>query len=173
VDESNEPGPSVHPARRMPLVWMLVATFFGAGLSPKAPGTVGSVASLVLWAPVVLLDLHWGVRLALALGIFLIGIPAASSAVAVGGKQDPQHVVVDEVAGMGMTLVLASPHWTSVVVGLLAFRLCDIWKPWPISVADEKLKGGFGAMADDLLAGMLALVLVELAEAYVMPMVLG
>ena len=162
-------APDLHPARRMGLGWMLIATWFGAGLAPQAPGTAGSAASLVLWAPVVLLDVPWWARLALALAVFLIGIPAASKAVAAKGAQDPQCVVVDEVAGMGMTLVLAAPHWVSLVVGFAAFRLCDVWKPWPISVADQRLKGGFGAMADDLLAGMLALVLVQIVLLVILP----
>ncbi len=153
----------------MPLHWMLVATFFGAGWAKKAPGTVGSLASLVVWAPVVLFDLPWWQRLAITLAIFAIGIPAASSAVRAWGKEDPQHVVIDEVAGMGMTLVLAAPHWGSLVVGFLAFRLFDIWKPWPVSVVDARVKGGFGAMFDDLLAGVYALALAYCVQRFALP----
>jgi phosphatidylglycerophosphatase A len=158
--------------QREPLWATLVATWFGAGLSPKAPGTVGSIASLVLWAPLVVLDVAWWIRVAVTLAVFAVGTLAAHAVVKARKMEDPQLVVVDEVAGMGVALTLSHHAWISVALGLAFFRLFDIWKPWPVRVADKNVHGGFGVMLDDILAGLYALGFVLVVEHYVLPHVL-
>ncbi len=155
---------------RAPAWATLIGTFFGAGLAPKAPGTVGSVASLVVWAPLALLDVAWGWRAALALLFFAVGTIAAEAVVRDEGRQDPQHVVMDEVVGMGITLLLSST-WVSVALGTVLFRVFDITKPWPVSLADRRVKGGFGVMLDDLLAAGYALASLTLIERVLWPAV--
>jgi phosphatidylglycerophosphatase A len=153
------------PPSRIALV---VATFLGAGLSPKAPGTVGSLASLVIWAPLCLLDVSSWLRVALAIVLFIAGTLAAEHIVKRGGREDPQIVVMDEVVGMGLTL--ACTHtWAGVVVGTLLFRLFDIVKPWPVSLADRRIKGGFGVMFDDVLAAGYAGLALTGLEHFVFP----
>lgn len=155
---------------RAPRWAVVVATFLGAGLSPRAPGTVGSVASLALWAPLAMLDVAWWWRLALAAALFVLGAAAAEAVVRGEGRQDPQQVVIDEVVGMGLTLVLAS-SWASLALGTVLFRVFDIAKPWPVSLADRRIKGGFGVMFDDVLAAGYALASLLLVERVLWPLV--
>jgi phosphatidylglycerophosphatase A len=162
---------AVDAPKKPPLPALVLSTWFGAGLSPKAPGTVGSIASLVLWAPLVLLDTAWWLRLAVTALVFVVGVVASEAMVCVRGE-DPQLVVIDEVAGMGVTLLIAGAGWPQLVLGLLCFRLFDIWKPWPVRVADDKVGGGFGVMLDDILAGFYALVLLTLLERWALPLLL-
>jgi phosphatidylglycerophosphatase A len=138
-------------------VWLALATWFGAGFAPKAPGTAGSLASLVLWGPLVLLDTSWGARLLAVVAVFALGVVAAQRVVDVRGE-DPQIVVVDEVAGMGVALLVAPPTAWSLVAGFVLFRVFDIAKPWPVSWADRRVGGGVGVMLDDVLAGVYALI---------------
>lgn len=163
--------PSEDPAPRTRGLAFWYATFFGSGLSPKAPGTVGSAASFVLWAPVVLLELPWWARLLLVAFVFLTGIPASTRTQQIMQKEDPGAIVIDEVAGQGLALLLAGPSVASLVAGFALFRLFDIAKPWPVSAAD-RVGGGFGVMADDLVAGGYALVGLVVLERWLWP-VLG
>jgi phosphatidylglycerophosphatase A len=136
--------------------WLLgIVTWFGSGLSPKAPGTMGSLAALPFAAALV-----WGVgdswaRLALCLAaaaVFLIGWAASAAYVARSGRQDPGLVVIDEVAGMWLTLVVAPTNPWAYLLGFIAFRIADILKPWPVCYFDRTLHGGLGIMVDDILA---------------------
>jgi phosphatidylglycerophosphatase A len=156
VDETLSPPSSASSTSKVPFVWMALATWFGSGLSPRAPGTAGSVASLALWAPLVLLDVPWLARLLATLAVFAIGVVAAQKVVDVRGE-DPQIVVIDEVAGMGVALLLAPASPWSLLAGFVFFRIFDIAKPWPVSWADRQVGGGLGVMLDDILAGLYAL----------------
>ncbi len=153
----------------------LIATFFYVGLVPLAPGTFGSLAALPLaWL------LHWAggfplLALATAL-VFAIGCWATKQETALGGNPDPSEIVIDEVAGqwvalfplsLGLWHAGAAPHvfpYPGWVGGFLLFRLFDIWKPWPVSWADN-LHGPLGVMLDDVLAGLLAAICVAMAAA--------
>jgi phosphatidylglycerophosphatase A len=154
-------------------MWFWLAVFFGSGLAPKAPGTFGSLASLVVWAPMVLLGVSPWIRVVVALAIFVIGITAASRAAKILDNPDPKEVVIDEVAGQGLALTFASASVWSVVVGFALFRLFDVWKPWPIRVADRRIKGGFGIMLDDVLAGLIAAPLLVGFDIYILPHLLA
>lgn len=132
-----------------------LATWFGCGLSPRAPGTVGSLGTL----PLHLLlregpgALHAG-AVALVLGA---GTWAAQRYASASGEQDPQRVVIDEVAGTLIALgcVRHGPFWLQALAFLL-FRLFDIWKPGPIRRVEHLQPTGVGIMADDVLAGSCA-----------------
>ena len=146
------------PPARLPF-WhpaCLLATWFGAGLLPKAPGTWGSLAALpfawVIHARLGLIGLA-----AATAGLFVVGWWAAS--VYAGrshGGPDPGPVVIDEVAGQWLTLLAAPLDWRFYAAGFLLFRAADIWKPWPVRWADRRLKGGLGVMLDDALAAAYA-----------------
>jgi phosphatidylglycerophosphatase A len=166
--------PAINPVQKSaPFLAMAIATWFGTGLSPKAPGTVGSLGSLVLWAPLVLLETTWWVRLLATLAVFAIGTLASNAIVKAKGAEDPQIIVVDEVAGMGVTLLFAGNGWVSLAMGFVLFRIFDIWKPWPVRLADRNVKGGFGVMLDDVLAGVYALGCLVFLERYVVPLLLN
>jgi phosphatidylglycerophosphatase A len=147
--------PLRHPAA-------LIATAFGVGLLPVAPGTWASLATLPLaW----LLDHFAGRGSLVVAGIVIaaIGVWASQVYVAHHRVQDPGEIVVDEVAAQLLTLAAVPLTWFSLIAGFLLFRLFDIVKPWPVSWADRKVKGGLGVMLDDLLAaGYAALCLVLL-----------
>jgi phosphatidylglycerophosphatase A len=133
-----------------------LATWFGCGLVPKGPGTVGSIGAIVVLLPLLLNDVAaWRMVLAsLFLVVLLPGIWAASRYEETTGRKDPQPVVVDEVLGQWLTLLFATKlTWASVGFGLLLFRVFDITKPFPVRHA-ERFRAGGGIVADDLVAGL-------------------
>ena len=138
-------------------------TFFGAGLSPKAPGTVGTLASL----PVGLAVLYYfGMEtlFMLTLAITIIGIFEINKYEKETGIHDQQEIVIDEAAGMWLSLMIAYStaitmnypyaEILAIIFSFAAFRLFDIWKPSTIGWIDRELKGGLGVMLDDVLAGI-------------------
>lgn len=140
---------------RDPVVFL--AFGFGSGLAPRAPGTAGTLAAVPLYLcfSQYSLPVYVGIIVALSVvGIWICGV--ASSRL---GVHDHPGIVWDEFAGYWLTMSVASGSWLSIVLGFLLFRLFDIWKPWPISVADRRLHGGLGIMLDDLLAAIPAAIL--------------
>lgn len=136
----------------------LIWTWFGFGLLPKAPGTWGSLAAL----PFAWFIYSYGgyqILLLATAGIFVVGVWMSGIAAAESGAEDPAEVVIDEVAGQWLTLVVVPPDFLLYAAGFVLFRVFDIWKPWPVSWADRNLKGGLGIMADDILAGVYAAVI--------------
>lgn len=133
---------------------------FGSGLSPWAPGTCGALAALPFFFA--LHALGAAAYFAITLAAFLIGIRLCARASESLGHPDHGSIVWDEVVGMWVALFLIPPSATAVIAGFLLFRLFDIAKPWPIRQS-EKLGGGLGIMADDLLAGLFANVALHLA----------
>ncbi len=133
----------------------LFLTFFYTGLSPKAPGTMGSLLALV--CGVVILE-YLSLE-TLFLGAFLLtlaGIKEINAYEQNGGEHDDKSIVIDEVVGMWLALVLSSSTWVQIGLSFLFFRLFDIWKPSVIGKVDKNVKGGLGVMGDDILAGMFA-----------------
>lgn len=134
-----------------------IASGFGSGFSPVASGTVGSAVALMPWLALRQLAWPWYV-LAIVIA-FAIGVWAAGVVISKLGIEDPAVVVWDEFVGQWITLfplVIAPRGWPWIVAGFALFRLFDVWKPWPASWADRAVKGGFGAMLDDVFAGIYA-----------------
>jgi phosphatidylglycerophosphatase A len=131
----------------------LVATALGAGYSPVAPGTAGSLVGLALFWPLHALGLP--VQLAAVALLFFLGVKCSTVLAASLGRKDPGMVVVDEVVGMWTTLLLLP--FTPVVAALafVAFRVMDVFKPYPARQL-EALPAGWGIMSDDLMAGVYA-----------------
>ena len=135
---------------------------FGAGLAPKAPGTMGTVVALPLYW--LLQDVSLPVYLLITFVAFIAGIWICQQAVDWLQQDDPSAVVWDEIVGYLVTMIAAPTGWQWMVLGFVLFRLFDIWKPWPISLADRKLHGGFGTMVDDLVAGIFAALVLQLCH---------
>jgi phosphatidylglycerophosphatase A len=133
----------------------VIATWFGCGLAPRAPGTVGSLGAIPLHLLLRLLPV--GAHVALVLATLAGGTWAAHRYAQDRGEKDPQSVVIDEVAGSLLALGLVRDHsfWLQLLA-LALFRLFDIWKPGPIRQAEQLSPTGVGIMADDVLAGLLA-----------------
>jgi len=144
---------------------LFLAFGFGSGLAPKAPGTAGTLAAVPLY--LLLTPLSAPGYLAVVLAVALAGIWICGRASAKLGTHDHPGIVWDEFAGYLVTMIPASGSWISLVAGFALFRLFDIWKPWPIRVADKKVGGGFGIMLDDLLAGVPAAVGVAVLARFV------
>lgn len=130
-----------------------IATCGPVGNIPVAPGTFGSLAGLLLYFPLSLLPP--GVALGALAALTLLAIWAAGRAAQVIGAKDPGCIVIDEVAGMAVTLfALPFSPWLAVA-GFALFRLLDILKPFPVGYLDKNLKGGPGIVLDDVAAGII------------------
>ena len=136
-----------------------VALGFGSGLAPKAPGTVGSLVGLPLFALLMLLpDIAHLPVIAL---LFLVGIPLCTKAGDALGVSDHGSIVWDEIVAMMLVLEFTPRGAIWWLAAFLLFRLFDIWKPAPIRQCDARLKGGFGVMFDDLLAALYAIAVLQ------------
>ena len=133
----------------------LFSNWFGIGLIPGAPGTWGSLAALPMaWY---VLMYHGAVELAaLAAILFIIGCWSSEIYSRRTNEDDPGTIVIDEVAAQCLVLTAVPPKPAYFLAAFAAFRIADILKPWPASWADRSVKGGFGIMLDDVLAGFYA-----------------
>lgn len=165
VARSNEASKAVAGQRAAAPAWApVVATFFGIGRIKPGPGTWASAATVILWALTSRLispDLRIWATVAASLFVILVGIPAASLVVRASGSKDPQSVVIDEVAGQLITLIAVPVGWKTFLAGLILFRVFDILKPPPVRQM-ERLPEGVGIVADDVAAGLYALIVMHL-----------
>jgi phosphatidylglycerophosphatase A len=134
---------------------VFIATFLYTGLFPFAPGTVGSVGGLVVYALIVWLGAGVALESVAIAVVYGLGVWAAAVAERHFGGVDPGPVVIDEVVGMLITLFLIPVSVSGAIIGLLLFRVFDIVKPVPAGQL-ERLHGGFGVMSDDAMAGVYA-----------------
>lgn len=149
-----QPDPEpVHETLGRPVRWLV--TWFGAGLVPRAPGTMGSVAALPVAWVLAWLGGPW-VLLTAAVAVFVVGIVVCGIYARRSGREDPPEAVIDEVAGQWLALVPAPLDPLAYALGLLLFRIFDVAKPGPIGAIDRRVGGGLGIMADDMVAGLAA-----------------
>jgi len=145
------------PRANRPAKWLAtgLATWFGCGLSPWAPGTVGSLGALPLH--LLLRETPGALHAGAVVFVLGAGTWAAQRYATARGEKDPQRVVIDEVAGTLLALgcVRHGPLWLQALA-FLSFRLFDIWKPGPIRRVEHLQPTGVGVMADDVLAGLCA-----------------
>ena len=133
----------------------LLATWFGTGLLPWAPGTWGSLAALPFAALIEWRFGQEGLAVAAAM-VFAVGCWAAARYERRSGRRDPGAIVIDEVAGQWLTLAAVPASGWSYAAGFLLFRAADILKPWPARWAERRLPGGLAVMADDAVAAAYA-----------------
>ena len=144
----------------MDKIIMFLATGFYSGNLPKIPGTWGSLMALVPWFFMRNLPLT-SYLIAVAI-IFFMGCLLAGSAEKILDQADAGPIVIDEFVGMFITLTAAPAHPAAWIVGFLLFRFFDILKPFPCSWFDNHIHGGFGIMMDDVIAGLYALLCLQL-----------
>ncbi len=142
-----------------PVRWLALG--FGAGLSPVAPGTAGSLVGIVVYLPLSALPTPWYVVTVTA--AFAIGVPICAQAARNLGDHDHPSIVWDEIVGFLVAMTALPRDWTWVLGAFVLFRVFDIIKPWPIRRIDAHIKGGLGIMLDDLAAGLAALTILHLA----------
>jgi len=141
-----------------------LATFFGIGRIPYAPGTVASFAALLIaryTADFVFVNTGPIGMWFTAVAIGLVAVWVCDAYARQVGRDDPPECVIDEVAGQWLACAFAIPRWKCYLVAFALFRLLDIFKPWPISRM-ERLKGGWGIVADDMAAGAIAGIVIVL-----------
>lgn len=138
-----------------------LAVGFGLGLARKAPGTWGTLAALPFY--LLMADLSLGLYLGIILVMSLVGIYLCGKTAEDMNTHDHPAIVWDEVVGMLIAMIMLPTGWEWILGAFVAFRFFDILKPWPIRLLDKHVHGGLGIMVDDLLAGVFALGVVQLA----------
>ena len=150
----------------------IIATGFGFGYWPWGPGTAGALAATLIWIvlgyffpPSILMI----VTTLLVFFFTLIGIWATKLLMPEWGN-DPSRVVVDEMVGIWIPLIIATPKvWWQAAIAFLLFRFFDILKPYPIRYFDQKLESGFGIMVDDVLAAIYAVIVITILRIVGLP----
>ena len=131
-----------------------LALGFGAGLSPWAPGTAGTLVAV----PLIMFigSFGWRAHAIVALVLCVVGVSICGISAKRLGVHDHPGIVWDEIAGYAITMLTVPLTWYWLLAGFVVFRLLDIVKPWPIREADHRLRGGLGIMLDDMIAGAIA-----------------
>ena len=138
---------------------VLIAVGFGSGLAPKAPGTAGTLIAIPLYLlmqPLPLIS-----YLLITTCLFIVGIWICAYTAEKLGVHDHPSIVIDEIVGYLITMTAVPGGWLAVAVGFILFRLLDAIKPWPISWFDSNISGGLGIMIDDVVAGIVALAMIQ------------
>lgn len=139
----------------------------GSGLSPRAPGTVGTLAGLLVALPVAGLGVPmWAALSAIGLA-FLVGIPICTRASNALGVHDHGGIVWDEFVGIWLVLATVPFGWSWWLAAFIAFRVFDIIKPWPIGWLDRKVHGGLGIMIDDVVAAGFAIGVLAIVQVWI------
>ncbi|MFC1883352.1 phosphatidylglycerophosphatase A [Thermodesulfobacteriota bacterium] len=133
---------------------LVLSTWFLTGLLPFAPGTLGTLAAIPLALLLSYTDIL--LRLLFLFLVMVIAIWSSDRAQKIIGREDPDFIVIDEVVGFSVTISFLSPTFKVLCLAFILFRIFDIFKPFPVKNL-EMLKGGFGIVADDLMAGLYAL----------------
>ena len=149
--------------------WQFLASGFGSGLSPIAPGTMGTLAAMPIWW-IMATYLPLSGYIAVTIIAFFIGIIICQRASDELGVHDHGGIVWDEFVGLWITMTFAPVSLTSAILGFILFRIFDVIKPWPIQFIDEKIEGGFGIMFDDVLAGIFALICMQIIFTWIIPL---
>ncbi len=142
----------------------LLAFGLGTGTAPFAPGTFGTLLGIPVYLAMQSLSLP--IYLALCAVLFAVGVVLCHITARDLNVHDHPGIVFDEIVGYLVTMVGAPRGWPWIIAGFLLFRLFDIWKPWPVRVADRGVGGGFGIMFDDLLAAVYAALVMVAAVQY-------
>ena len=153
------------PARLLLNPLHLLSLGFGSGLSPYAPGTLGTLVAI----PIYWFFINFGYAIYIpvlllftVLGFYLCGHTARAL-----GVHDHGGIVWDEIVGYMITMLFVPVSWGWIILGFVFFRLFDIWKPWPIRILDQRVHGGVGIMVDDILAGIYAAICLQLLTYFI------
>ncbi len=139
---------------------------FGSGYMPVAPGTFGTLVAIPVF--LLLSQFDTGLYAAILVVMFFLGIWVCGYTSHALGVHDHKAIVWDEVVGYMITMLMVPPTFLNICAGFVLFRLFDIWKPWPINLLDKHVHGGLGIMLDDVLAGLFALVILQLILNFVL-----
>ena len=164
---TTSPPDAIAPVVRPNFMWMLshpahiIALGFGSGLTPKAPGTMGTLVGFPVFFLMQYVAPDPPDLVALLVASFILGVWASAITGRALGVPDHGAIVWDEVAAFGLVLLFTPVSWLWYGVAFAAFRFFDILKPWPIRQCDARIKNGFGVMFDDLLAAIYAIAVIK------------
>lgn len=136
-----------------------IAILFGVGKIPKAPGTVATLATIPIW--ILMHSLGPVVYMVITFLLVPVGVWAANLYESHSQQHDSKEIVIDEVVGFLITMTWLPLTWQSALLGFVVFRFFDILKPPPIRQLDQKIKGGFGVMVDDIAAGIIGSIIMQ------------
>ena len=132
---------------------------FGSGLVPRVPGTMGTLIGVLLFIILPIMD--WRLYLTIIICAFIGGIFCCEYTAKILNVHDHPSIVWDEIVGYLVTMFMVPKDWLWILIGFILFRVFDILKPWPISVIDSRVKGGFGIMFDDVVAAFFSLAIIQ------------
>lgn len=138
----------------------LLAFGFGSGLSPKAPGTAGTLVAIPIF--ILMSQLTLTNYLILLILLIIISFYICGKSAQMLGIHDHGGIVLDEICGYLVTMMFVPVSWQAIIIGFILFRVFDIFKPWPIKFLDQRISGGVGIVVDDLMAGIYALLSLQL-----------
>jgi phosphatidylglycerophosphatase A len=130
-----------------------LASGFGSGLTPIAPGTAGTIVGIFIC--LLCLHLPWFWRLLVVLALMALSVYVSGEAEKVYGKKDDQRIVIDEITGFQVTMLPVAITGWHLCLAFVLFRIFDIWKPFPVNNL-QQLPGGWGVVMDDVAAGIYA-----------------
>ena len=142
--------------------FLILATGFGVGYSPIAPGTLGTLIAIPIYYFLSEIPLPlYGITL---IGFLFLSIWISENAETFFGKKDDPRIVIDEMMGFFITMLWIPKTTHFIMIGFIIFRFFDILKPFPIRHLERKLKGGFGIVLDDVLAGVYSNIILHLIK---------
>jgi phosphatidylglycerophosphatase A len=139
---------------------LVLATGFGVGYSPVAPGTLGTLIAIPVFY--FLSNISSPVYEITLIGFFFLSVWISENAEIFFDKKDDQKIVIDEIMGFLVTMLWIPKTTILIIIGFFLFRFFDILKPFPIRRLEQKLKGGYGVVLDDVLAGVYANIVIEM-----------
>jgi len=141
-------------------IYHFIALGFGSGLFKKGPGTAGSLAAIPIFY--LLLNLPSLLQWLFVITLFFIGLYSSNKVIAVIDQKDPSFIVIDEIVAVLFLFILIQLNIKFLVFAFILFRVFDIFKPFPVSWAENYFKGGLGIMMDDIIAALLSLLVIRL-----------
>jgi phosphatidylglycerophosphatase A len=141
-------------------LFLLLATGFGVGYSPIAPGTLGTLITIPVYF--FLSNIHSPLYEITLVGFFFLSVWISENAETFFGKKDDQRIVIDEMMGFLVTMLWVPKTMRFIIIGFFLFRFFDILKPFPIRRLEKKLKRGYGVVLDDVMAGVYANIVLHL-----------
>ncbi|NNE37266.1 MAG: phosphatidylglycerophosphatase A [Gammaproteobacteria bacterium] len=155
-----KPGMKKPPIKLLLNPVHLCSLGFGTGYSPKAPGTMGTMVGVLIY--LLIRDIELIYYLVLTMGFLVAGILMCRYTSDALKVEDHPAIVWDEIVGYLITMCYAPVGWWWALVGFVLFRFFDILKPWPVNLADIRVKGGIGIMLDDVIAGIYSLAIMQI-----------
>ena len=147
--------------------FLLIATGFGVGYSPIAPGTLGTLVAIPIYY--FLSEIPSPLYEITLIGFFFLSVWISENAEIFFGKKDDQRIVIDEIVGFLITMLWVPKTTRFIIIGFILFRFFDILKPFPIRRLEKGLKGGYGVVLDDVAAGVYANIILQVIHLFILP----